>query len=223
MVFVTPTALQLTIFAKILNADKLDNLMQSSTAESLALINMLTKISNSPILLKATADKAKKLGDEADSTIKRAGVEDALKLLPERVQVEDMSLSGAQPPNLEIFSPKMIQFSLHAGKLTAISNLLRILREVSDRKLANSMLFIPWSHTAHGREMYSRLSLHLYVKYPRSFLQEKIIFLLSAGWVSTTSGDCLQPNNIPCSQTPAAKRQEYINVFNKSSQRSGCR
>jgi DNA repair and recombination protein RAD54B len=93
VVFVTPTTLQLNIFAKILNADKLDNLMQSSTAESLALINLLTKISNSPILLKATADKAKSLGKDDD--IRRTGVDEAVKQLPEKVQVEDMSLSGA--------------------------------------------------------------------------------------------------------------------------------
>jgi DNA repair and recombination protein RAD54B len=91
VVFVTPTALQLSIFAKILNTDKLDKLMQSSTAESLALINMLTKISNSPILLKATADKVKSKGGQS---IQRAGVDDALNLLPDRAQVEDVTLSG---------------------------------------------------------------------------------------------------------------------------------
>lgn len=95
VVFVTPTPLQLSIFAKILNPDKLNHLMQSSTAESLALINVLTKISNSPILLKATADKAKTKADQGTDGIKRAGVDEALKLLPERAQIEDMSLSGA--------------------------------------------------------------------------------------------------------------------------------
>jgi DNA repair and recombination protein RAD54B len=91
VVFVTPTALQLSIFSKILNVDKVDNLMQSSTAESLAVINMLTKISNSPILLKATADKAKSNGGQS---MHRASVEEALSLLPERAQVEDVTLSG---------------------------------------------------------------------------------------------------------------------------------
>lgn len=64
--------------------------MQSSTAESLALINTLTKISNSPILLKATADKAKAGGN----LIKRAGMDDALKLLPQGARIENVSLSG---------------------------------------------------------------------------------------------------------------------------------
>jgi DNA repair and recombination protein RAD54B len=89
--------LQLAIFSKILNPDKLDDLAQSSTAESLALINMLTKVSNSPILLKATADKEKAAGVDRN-TIKRAGVDDALKLLPENAQIEDMSLSGINFP-----------------------------------------------------------------------------------------------------------------------------
>ena len=66
--------------------------MQSSSAESLALINTLTKISNSPILLKATADKAK--ANPGGDAIKRAGMDEALKFLPQKAQIEDFSLSG---------------------------------------------------------------------------------------------------------------------------------
>lgn len=94
VVFVTPTQLQLSIFSKMLNADKLDNLVQNSTAESLALINILTKISNSPILLKATVDQTRSKGEQAGDMIKRNAIEEALKLLPERAQIEDVSLSG---------------------------------------------------------------------------------------------------------------------------------
>lgn len=91
----TPTALQLSIFSKILNPDKLDNIIQDSTAESLALINMLTKISNSPILLKAVADKAKsKANHSGDNVAKTTVVQEAVKLLPEGARVEDVSLSG---------------------------------------------------------------------------------------------------------------------------------
>ncbi len=57
VVFITPTDLQVSIFSKLLQPDKLEDLVQGSTAESLALMNLLTKVSNSPILLKATADK----------------------------------------------------------------------------------------------------------------------------------------------------------------------
>ncbi|KAG6878548.1 hypothetical protein C0993_004447 [Termitomyces sp. T159_Od127] len=91
VVFVTPTALQLSIFSKILHPDRLDDLIQSSTAESLALINILTKVSNSPILLKATADKAK--ADRKD-TRQRSDLEEASRLIPEHAQIDDVTLSG---------------------------------------------------------------------------------------------------------------------------------
>ena len=95
VIFVTPTALQLSIFSKILNPDRLDNIIEHSTAESLALINILTKISNSPILLKAVVDKAKaKISQGEDNRERATVVEEAVKLLPERAQVEDLSLSG---------------------------------------------------------------------------------------------------------------------------------
>ena len=111
VVFITPTTLQRDIFSKILSAEKLDSLVRSSTIESLALIGMLTKISNSPILLKATADKAKEKGDQGKESeiVKRDAVREALALLPSGIQVEDMSLSG---------------------KLTALARLMRCLYKV---------------------------------------------------------------------------------------------
>ncbi len=92
MVFVAPTKLQTSIFQKILNPDRVDSLMQGPTAESLALINMLTKISSSPILLKATADKAKMSG----TSVASKSLEGALQLLPPNAEIEDLSLSGDQ-------------------------------------------------------------------------------------------------------------------------------
>jgi DNA repair and recombination protein RAD54B len=95
VVFITPTQLQRDIFHKILTADKLDNLVRNSTAESLALIGMLTKVSNSPILLKAAADKAKQQGRDVEGeAIKQNVFAEAARLLPDRAQVEDVSLSG---------------------------------------------------------------------------------------------------------------------------------
>jgi DNA repair and recombination protein RAD54B len=79
------------MFSKILHPAHLDDLIQSSTAESLALISILTKISNSPILLKATMDNAK--GKDTE-TVRRKGVRDALQHLPERTHIADMTLSG---------------------------------------------------------------------------------------------------------------------------------
>lgn len=94
VVFVSPTPLQLNMFSAILHPKKLDDLMQSSTAESLALINILTKISNSPILLKATADSIKAKKNDDGQSIQRRAVVDALELLPEKTHVADMNLSG---------------------------------------------------------------------------------------------------------------------------------
>ncbi|KAJ7124910.1 SNF2 family N-terminal domain-containing protein [Mycena epipterygia] len=163
-VFITPTRLQLSIFSKILNPDKLDDLAQSSTAESLALINMLTKVSNSPILLKATADKEKAAGTDVRNAIKRAGVEDALKLLPDNAQIEDMSLSG---------------------KLTALSKLLKVIYQSTEEKC---VLVSHYTSTLNILEAYCKKKNYSYYRLD--------------------------------GQTPAAKRQEYVNSFNKSTQRS---
>ncbi|KAA1474331.1 hypothetical protein DENSPDRAFT_840910 [Dentipellis sp. KUC8613] len=163
VVFVTPTALQLSIFTKILNPDKLDNIIQDSTAESLALINMLTKISNSPILLKAVADKAKaKMAQGADNRARTTAVEEAVKLLPERAQVEDVSLSG---------------------KLAALANLLRAIRKDTEEKC---ILVSHYTSTLNVMEAFCKKKSYSYLRLD--------------------------------GQTPAAKRQEYVNSFNKSSQ-----
>ncbi|KAG6819675.1 hypothetical protein H0H93_009708 [Arthromyces matolae] len=80
--------------AQILSQEKLDDLVQSSTAESLAMINVLTKVSNSPILLKATADKAK--ADSKD-ILKRSIIDDASRLIPDDAQIDDVTLSDKLP------------------------------------------------------------------------------------------------------------------------------
>ena len=79
------------MFATILKPEKLDSLIQGSTAESLALMGTLTKVSNSPVLLKAQLDKARISKEEHKI---RPGITEAVELLPERAQIEDFSLSG---------------------------------------------------------------------------------------------------------------------------------
>ena len=93
VVFIAPTKLQRDIFHKILTAEKLDSLVRNSTADSLALISMLTKISNSPILLKAALDQANERGGDG-GIVKSSVVSDAVQFLPTRAQLEDVSLSG---------------------------------------------------------------------------------------------------------------------------------
>ena len=92
VVFITPTRIQTKILTKILAKDNLDPLIKNSMTDSLAMMGLLQKICNSPILLKATADKNK--GKENRDTNART-VLDALAYLPPRPQVEDVSLSGS--------------------------------------------------------------------------------------------------------------------------------
>lgn len=94
VVFVTPTQLQHEMFKRILTRDNLDNISRSSTAESLALINILTKISNSPILLRATVEHSRAKGNYDDDPVKKQAMESALSLLPHGSSIDDVSLSG---------------------------------------------------------------------------------------------------------------------------------
>ncbi|PIL37156.1 hypothetical protein GSI_00848 [Ganoderma sinense ZZ0214-1] len=162
VVFITPTKLQLSIFEKFLSNDKLDSLVRNSTAESLALINMLTKISNSPILLKATADQAKLKVQQGGNAVKQNAIEEALQLLPERAQVEDVSLSG---------------------KLSALATLLRALHKHTEEKC---IIVSHYTSALNIIEAYCKRKSYTYHR--------------------------LDGN------TPAPKRQEYVNDFNKSSQ-----
>lgn len=114
------------MFYKILNPDKLNDLIQSSTAESLALINILTKISNSPILLKATIDNAKNKKNRAVEPVRRSAVDDALDLLPAKVHVADMSLSG------NFICPELddVECICCPGKLLSLATMLKMIRQV---------------------------------------------------------------------------------------------
>ncbi|KAF6760030.1 RAD54B protein [Ephemerocybe angulata] len=163
VVFVTPTTLQASMFSAILNPERLDDLSRGSTADALALINLLTKISNSPILLKATADSAKAKPEEGAAVLKRAGVKEALKLIPSGVDIGDMRLSG---------------------KLVALEKMLDDIRENTEEKC---VLVSHYTSTLGILEAFCRKKNYSY-------------FRLDG-------------------QTPQQKRQEYVNSFNKSSQR----
>lgn len=111
------------MFATILKPEKLDTLIEGSTAESLALIGMLTKVSNSPILLKAQLDRARMSKGEHKI---RPGIMEAVKLLPERAQIDDFSFSGKHISTYTIRDDD----TCIEGKLTALASLLEILRQV---------------------------------------------------------------------------------------------
>lgn len=103
MVFIKPTALQLSIFDAILKPEVVDDVVHGSMAKSLALIQLLTKVCNSPYLLK-------KLEGSAAQASPPPNVKAALSLLPSSAGPEDFSLSG---------------------KLTFLGNLLDSIRNVS--------------------------------------------------------------------------------------------
>jgi len=86
------------MFSKILNPDKLDNIIQQqkSVVDALPLIQTLVKIGNSPVLLKATADSAKKKGDSTSAQL--GTVDEAAQLLPQATQISDLSVSGKNIP-----------------------------------------------------------------------------------------------------------------------------
>ncbi|KAJ3901407.1 SNF2 family N-terminal domain-containing protein [Lentinula edodes] len=112
VVFVTPTELQLSIYTKVLDPNKVDDFVESnSTAESLALINILTKISSSPILLKATMDKEQ--SKPKSEGLRHNNIQEALKLLPSSCEIEDLTLSG---------------------KMIAVSKLLAFVKQESEEK-----------------------------------------------------------------------------------------
>ncbi|KAJ7594739.1 SNF2 family N-terminal domain-containing protein [Mycena floridula] len=160
IVFIKPTPLQFDMFSKLLREDKLDDLTHSNTADALALINLLKKVSNSPVLIKATIDKANDSGD----ALPRAGLQEAVALLPDNARIEDMTLSG---------------------KLIALSKLLKAIRKNTEEKC---VLVSHYTSTLNVLEAY--------------LVSKKYSYYRLDG------------------QTPAAKRQEYVNAFNKSSQSS---
>lgn len=82
VVFVSPTELQLSMMGKLLHPENLHS-FASSTAKSLALIGVLSKLCNSPYLLKRNGDGSKE-----------HGMKSALEILPAKSSPEDVSLSG---------------------------------------------------------------------------------------------------------------------------------
>ncbi|KAK2467800.1 hypothetical protein APHAL10511_000095 [Amanita phalloides] len=161
VVFVTPTSLQLALYASALQPERIDDLVESSRSESLPVINMLVKISNSPVLLKATIDHTR----TAPSTgLGKDTFSQLIPLLPRDMDAGDVSLSG---------------------KLIALSKLLRLFRQATDEKC---IIVSHYTSTLNILEVYCKRNGY-------SFLRLD-------------------------GQTPASKRQEHVDKFNKCSQES---
>lgn len=70
--------------------------------------------------------------------------------------------------------------------------------------------------------MCRRLALHVDFEYSRGILQEKSLFLPSPRWVYNLFMFMIA-THFNARQTPASKRQEYVNEFNKASQETCCK
>ncbi|KAF8750669.1 SNF2 family N-terminal domain [Rhizoctonia solani] len=168
VLFVQPTALQLSVFQKILRPDHVQDLVHGPTARSLALITTLTKICNSPIML-AKPDKG--AGAENGKTT-RTLVQEALGLLPPGAAPDDITLSG---------------------KLIALATLLKQLRQTTEEKCIlvshyTSTLNIVEAYCRSVYYTYSRLDGSTAVTKRQQLVDEfnqakqskKFLFLLSA-------------------------------------------
>ncbi|KAJ1305825.1 hypothetical protein OPQ81_010552 [Rhizoctonia solani] len=168
VLFVQPTALQLSVFQKILRPDHVQDLVHGPTARSLALITTLTKICNSPIML-AKPDKT--TGAE-DGKTTRTLVQEALGLLPPGAAPDDITLSG---------------------KLIALAALLKQLRQTTEEKCIlvshyTSTLNIVEAYCRSIHYTYSRLDGSTAVTKRQQLVDEfnqakqskKFLFLLSA-------------------------------------------
>ncbi|KAG9055465.1 helicase [Serendipita sp. 407] len=116
VVFVSPTQIQLQMITHLLNPENLYRLTDS-TAKSLALIQTLSKLCNSPYLLKGRAS----VSDDI--------IAEVVRMVPAQARAEDITLSGAYPKN-EILA---IAYK-HLGKLSALGGILKELRATTDEK-----------------------------------------------------------------------------------------
>ena len=91
VVFITPTSLQLALYESILRPEKIDDLVESSRTESLPMITMLVKISNSPVLLKASLDNSR---TKMSTGLVNDTFNQLLPLLPKETDIGDVTLSG---------------------------------------------------------------------------------------------------------------------------------
>ncbi|KAF8332093.1 SNF2 family N-terminal domain-containing protein [Cantharellus anzutake] len=166
VVFVRPTKLQLAMFKKILVPERLDDLIMTSTANSLALIGRLKQLCNSPLLLRHRTEEKEELQTTANNAIKNA-----LALISESAKQDDMTLSG---------------------KMMTLQKLLRILRRDTDEKVVivshyTATLNVIEKFCVRKKYTFSRLDgstkvelRQMYVdKFNKSPQAEKFVFLLS--------------------------------------------
>jgi hypothetical protein len=76
------------MFERILNAERLDDIISRNTMSSLALITNLMQLCNSPALLRKKEDSLR------DNNVTHMAIKGALALLPSNLKEDDMTQSG---------------------------------------------------------------------------------------------------------------------------------
>ncbi|KAG8963765.1 helicase [Tulasnella sp. 419] len=160
VVFVKPTALQLSVFSKILSPQVVDDVVHGPMAKSLALISTLTKVCNSPMLLKKQGEGSSSI---TASNVIPPNIASALSVLPSS-EASDLSISG---------------------KLTLLGKLLQAVRTHTEEKC---VLVSNYTSTLNIIEEYCKRRGYTYYRLDGS--------------------------------TKVDKRQQYVDDFNRSTQKS---
>lgn len=116
--------MQLAMFERILNAERLDDIISRNTMSSLALITNLMQLCNSPVLLRKKEDSLK------DSNLTHMAIKSALTLLPSNLKEDDMTQSGTFQPEILNHHLRTNRLVCALGKMIALSNILNTLRVV---------------------------------------------------------------------------------------------
>ncbi|WVQ85306.1 hypothetical protein IAT38_007471 [Cryptococcus sp. DSM 104549] len=88
VVFIAPSALQLSVLSRLLNPSVIGNFIRGYGAQSLALIDTMRKVSNSPMLLRKKDDE----GTKADEI--KSATNSALAAIPSSININDVTTSG---------------------------------------------------------------------------------------------------------------------------------
>ena len=244
--FVKPSALQLSIFAKILQQDSLNSLIRGSTARTLALINNLTKISNSPILLQLKDDETDK--NEDDSVRGSEPIREAMKLLPQGANHHNVSLSGQHHVLIALFQRDLTagdsdrqtccvgEYLERNSQGEHLRDPLFQLVSPSSRQSASStclivamilgIWFFDLSRRCCDQDTDEKCIIVSHYTSTLDMIQafcekKKYTYNRLDGCVVCPVILCLLPSDV-IRRTQASKRQEYVDGFNKSSQSNCC-
>ena len=150
VVFVSPTGLQLAMLSKILSKEAVNKLAHSSTAKSLAAIGSLMKLCNSPMLLMKNGQSSSSVSNpgeilsDVENDPSSDSISQAVTCIPKEAKFADVSLSG---------------------KLIVLANILRTLRKVRVKILADTDSSGVDNFLDDQREMCHRVPLYVHLEH----------------------------------------------------------